>query len=163
MPRALSTAAITSAFNQEGGDAVFLTLLEIDRVTDLLDPIRVVNNLQNVTHGGHTYLACAFGIALPAEQDDGAPQQVRLRIDNVDRAIVEGIRLLTGPPTVTLTVVLAATPDTIEAGPFVMTLRDTEYDALEVSGALASDDILGDSFPQHAFSASNHPGLVAAA
>lgn len=157
MPRTLSAAARQSMFAQEGGAAVFLVLLEITG-PGIVTPIRVVNDMQNVTHGGDLYLAAAFIISLPTEQEEIA-QQVRLRIDNVDQSIVEGVRLLTGPPTVTMTVVLAATPDTIEAGPFTFTLRNAEYNAFEVVGTLAYEDILSESYPEDAFTPALFPGM----
>jgi hypothetical protein len=161
MPRALSSDALAAIFAQETGtDKVFLLLLELAHAS--ITPIRVVNNMQPVTFDGHTWVACAFGIALPPEQDE-KPPQVRLRIDNVDRLIVEGVRLLTGPATATLRVVFedpgAPGSATLEAGPFVFTLRGVEYDALEVVGTLAYEDILNDEYPQDAFTPALYPGL----
>lgn len=156
MPRTLSAAARAAMFAQETG-SVFLLLLDIAG-TGLPAPVRVVNNMQPITHAGNVYQAGAFGITLPPEEDD-RPPEVRLQIDNVDQAIVEGVRLLTGPPTVTLRVVLAESPDVIECGPFDFTLRGAEYDAAMVTGTLMFQDILNESFPTDAFTPANFPGL----
>src|SRR5262245_14011819 len=156
MPRSLSAVARAAVFAQEGGAAVFLALLDI--VGPGMPTIRVVNDMQPLTHGGNVYQACAFLITLPSEQSD-EPPEVRLRIDNVDQAIVEGVRLLTGPPTVTLTIVLAGSPDVVEAGPFDFTLRSAEFTAEEVVGTLAYQDILNESYPTAAFTPANFPNL----
>jgi hypothetical protein len=156
MPRALSNAARTAMFNQEGGAAVFLVVLTISHPS--MSPIRVVNDMVSIVHLGNTYQAAAFGITLPAEVDE-RPPQVRLRIDNVDRSIVLGVRLLDSPATVTMTVILAATPNTIEAGPFVFVLRDTDYDALTVTGTLSYEDILNETYPKDRFTPIVWPGM----
>lgn len=161
MPRSLSTAAREAMFQQEGGPRVFLAALEIAHAS--IQTIRVVNNMELVIYGGNTYLAAAFMITLPAEHDE-RPPEVRLRIDNVDRQIVEGVRLLSGPATVTLLVLLVefGVAATLEAGPFIFTLRSVEYDAMEVVGVLAFEDILNDSFPKDSFTPGLYPGLFKA-
>jgi len=95
---------------------------------------------------------------LPAEFDDQLPT-VQLQIDNVDRRIMEGVRALTSAPAVTLEVVLASAPDTVEAGPFAFTLKAADYDALVISGTLAFEDVLNEPYPQYAFTPGSFPGL----
>jgi hypothetical protein len=56
-------------------------------------------------------------------------------------------------------VVLASSPDTVEAGPFTMTLVAAEYDALVVTGELAFEDVLNEPFPGHGYIPSEYPGL----
>ena len=47
---------------------------------------------------------------------------VSLTVDNTDLEVNEKIRSLVGAPTVTFMVVLASSPNTVEAGPFDMRL-----------------------------------------
>jgi hypothetical protein len=84
---------------------------------------------------------------------------VTLSIDNVDRQIVNAVRALTGPPTVTVSVVLASSPNTIEAGPYQMTLRDASYDSLVVSGTLSVEDMMNEPYPVDLMTPANFPGL----
>jgi|SRR6185369_14808919 len=156
MPRALSTAAKQAIYAQETGEA-FLMLLTISHAA-LSPSLRFVNNTVDVTSRGNAYLGWPFQLALPAEFDDQLPV-VQLQIDNVDRRIMEGVRALTTAPAVTLEVVLASSPDTVEAGPFSFSLKSAEYDALVVVGVLAFEDVLNEPYPQHTFTPGKFPGL----
>jgi hypothetical protein len=64
-----------------------------------------------------------------------------LRIDNVDRRVVQTIRSITAPPTVTLEVILASAPNNVEVSFTNMTLRNAQYDSSTVSGELTFDAI----------------------
>lgn len=135
----ISQRALGASFAQETGE-VFLILLQIDHAS-LSQPIRVVNNNENLTSAGALYVAFPFEIELPGEDGD-RPANARLRIDNVDRTIVNTLRAINSPPTVTVRVVLAATPDTIELEMAGLTLRNATYDAATVTGDLAFEQIM---------------------
>jgi hypothetical protein len=156
MPRTVSAVA-RAALNAPQTDQVFLALLTIAHA-NLPTPIRVVNDMVNLTSRGDEYIAYPFNIDLPGESEDELPR-VRLTIDNVDRQLVEAVRTLTTPPTITLEVVLASSPDTVEAGPFPFTLRSAEYDAFVVTGDLAFEDVLNEGFPAHSFTPNAFTGL----
>ena len=121
-------------------------------------PLRFVSDIVNHVSRGDEYLGWPFRIALPAEKDDEL-SSVQIEIDNVDRRIMEGIRRLTTAPTVTLEVVLASQPDTLEAGPFVFALRATDYTAFSISGTLAYEDILNEPWPQYLMTPATDPGI----
>jgi hypothetical protein len=155
MPRQLSTRG-AAAVTAENSSEVMLHLLEINH--DMLaEPIYVVNNFEDIVSNGNTYIAFPFDIALPDESD--APPQVQLQIDNVDRSIIQVLRGLATPATVTLKLVLASTPDTIEAGPFTLLLRNIEFDNQTITGTLMPEDILNAPYPYQIFSPTTHPGL----
>lgn len=156
MSRTLSLAA-RKAVNAQETDEVFLLLLTLDH-EDITEPIRVVNNTVDIVSQGETYIAYPFEIALP-DEDAESVARVTLRIDNVDRKIVKSLRSISSPLSVGLEVVMAASPDTVEAGPFNMTLVSAEYDALTVTGELAFEDVLNEPFPGHAYVPSDYPGL----
>ena len=149
--------AARQAINAEATEQVFLLLLNIDH-EDLAEPIRVVNNTEDITSRGDLYAAYPFEIALPGE-DPESVARVSLRIDNVDRQIVQSLRAVQAPLAVALEVVLAASADTVEAGPFNMTLVSAEYDAFVVTGELAFEDVLNEPFPGHSYIPSEYPGL----
>lgn len=157
MPRTLSSTARRALFAQETGE-VFLLLLTISHPS-LAQPIRVVNNSEDVTSGGWVYQRFPFELALPPETED-APPTVQLRIANADRQIVQAVRSLSGAAmTVDLSVVLASSPDTVEAGPYRFTLRDVSYNAAIVEGTLRFEDVLNEPFPADSFTPARFPGM----
>lgn len=157
MPRPLSTPAIRALFASQTGEA-FIVLLTLSHPT-LANPIRVCSDGQALISNGNTYVAFPFRISLPAEVE-GAPPTTELEIDNVDRSIVKAVREATGEPIqISMSVVLASSPNTIEAGPFDFTLRNVEYDASVVRGQLQYEDILNEPYPGDTMTPSRFPGL----
>jgi hypothetical protein len=153
----LSVAAKRAVFAPESGEA-FIILLTIEH-PDIADgPIRLARNMVDIVSGGNTYLACPFEVDLPDQREDQL-SRVTLRVDNVDRRIVLAVRQIATPPTVTLEVVLGSSPNTVEAGPFVFTLREVDYNALVVEGQLMFEDVLNERYPAHTFSPTFFPGL----
>ena len=140
------------AYAQQTNEVV-LVILEIDH-DDLAAPIRVVNNTENITSGGDEYLAAGFDIKLP--DDDG---KTTISVCNVDRIMVQAIRSISSRPTVTISVILASDPDTIEVGPYIMELSEVSYDAFTVTGTLTFDNFLDEPFPGDKFNPGIFPGL----
>lgn len=135
--RTLSTAATQSLADEDTGE-VWLVLLSLSH-PDLGEPLRVVNNTEDIVSGGHTFYALPFDLELP---DDGPePGVARLRIDNVSREIVTLVRSIVAPPTVTIDVVLADQPDTSELTITHLTLREVRYSAAHVMGTLYFEDV----------------------
>jgi hypothetical protein len=152
----LSAAALQAVLAQQTGE-VFLACLTITH-PELATPIRIVNDRQNLMRAAGTYIAFPFECPMPDSDDQKLPQ-VEIRIDNVDRSITSALRGLAGKPTVTLEIVLADSPDTVEAGPFPFSLFDATYSALVVQGRLAFEDMLNEPFPKDSFTPSLFPGL----
>lgn len=152
----VSATAKAALFAQETDEA-FLPLLTVEH-EDLDQPYHFVDNPVNVVSRGRTYLGFPFQVDLPP-QDPDRPPRVRLTIDNVDRRIVQALRAIDTPPTITLEIVLASDPDTVEAGPFVMTLANADYDAVQIEGDLAHQDVLNEPFPGDTFNPAAFPGL----
>ena len=143
----------------EQTDEVFLACVTIDHPS-MATPIRVVNDTQDLARSAGTFTAFPFEITLPPDTDDTAVPQVQLSIDNVDRQIVDAIRGLSSAPSVTLEVVMASSPDTVEAGPFAFELTNAQYDALVVTGTLGyEDDLLNQPFPADTFTPGNSAGV----
>lgn len=151
----VSTAGVAS-INAEQTEEAWLVLMVISHPS-LAQPIRVVNNPVNITSGGNVYLAAAFNVTLP---DDGeSVPVVTLEIDNVDRGIMDAARAISTPPTCSIFVVISSTPNTIEAGPFDMTMSDVNYSAAKISATLIYEDLLNEPFPAPSFNAVLFPGL----
>ena len=111
MPRTLSTVAVNAALAQENPDP-FLVLLAISH-PNMPEPLRVVNNTEEIVSNGKTYVPFPFEVVLGMDDAEQLPE-VRLTIDNVERALVETIRLAQDAPKVSLRVVLASQPSVVE-------------------------------------------------
>jgi hypothetical protein len=84
-------------------------------------------------------------------------RQTNVGIDSAQT--VKSLRTVSSPLAVELEVVMASSPDIVEAGPFNMALVTAEYDALTVNGELAFEDVLNEPFPGHAYVPGDYPGL----
>ena len=156
--RALSSTA-KGAIVASNTTQVALALVEINH-TDLGSPIRVVNNTANITSNGNVYTAFPFFIELP-DDDEEQLANVTLQIDNVDRTIVTAVRSMSNleQPTATLSIILAGSPNTIEAGPFYFTIKNCSYDKNSVWAELAYEDILNERFPKDSQTPQLVPGM----
>ena len=144
-------------FAQETGE-VFLMCLTLSH-PDLATPIRVVHNNENITRTAGVHYASFFEMNLPEEVAGSIPQ-VTLAIENVDRSITDSIRLLSGRVAVTMDVVLASSPNVVEAGPFNFSLLSASFNVQSVQGRLGfEDDVLNQGFPADTFTPVNSSGL----
>lgn len=155
MPRVVSAPMRGAAYAQETGEAAPV-LITIDHA-DLAAPIQVTSDAVDTLSRGDTYIAFPFRVTLPDDTEEGA--RARLEIDNVDRQIVQAVRAVSSPPSVRVEVVLASTPDLVEAGPFDFQLEEARYDALVVSGELAFEPVLDLAVPGDVMSPGLFPGL----
>ena len=78
---------------------------------------------------------------LPPEKDDQIGS-ARLTIDAVDLSIIQAIRSIQSPASVSIALALADQPDMTEVDYGTYTWRNLSYNSLTVSGDLAYDDIL---------------------
>lgn len=152
----VSNTLISSAFAQETTD-VWLVLLTINHST-LSEPIRVVNNTENITSNSELFVGFPFEITLPDNREGAAPS-AQLAIDNVSREIGLAIRTMTSAASVTIQVVRAAAPDTIEIEWPYFTLRNVKMNANSVSGDLVFEDFVSEPYPAGRFVPSYFPGL----
>ncbi len=136
------SAPATAALVAEETDEVFLDLIIIEH-EELATPIRVVRNVEDVEIDGETYAGLPFEIELPDEGE--RPGDLMLTIDNVDRRIVNTIRSIQSPPTVTYRLVLASQPEVIEYEAAGLTLRDCTYDVAQVRGYMRYEPLVTES------------------
>jgi len=151
----VSPAFKAAVFAQETSEA-FLVLLTIDH-DDFVEPLRFTSNGVDTVSNGDTFLAFPFRFIPPS--DDDSDQQAKLEIDNVDRRIVEAIRRLSSPPTISVNLVRESAPDTIEVEFPEFLLQGVKYDRLVVSGTLSVESLDNDPIPAHSFMPSFFPGL----
>lgn len=155
MSRSLSTTAKQAIFAQSTSE-VFVTLLTLSH-TDFAQTIRVAGNWEDVVSNGNTFTAYPFEIDLPGE-DDEALSKVDLLITNVDKLIVDEVRSIASPIDLTLEIVLASDPDTIEAS-FAMKVRHIEGDAHILKATCNFEDLLNEAFPAHTYTPIDYPAL----
>lgn len=105
------------------------------------------------------YLPYPFQINLPTQSDEEIPE-VTLTVDNTDLEVNDQLRVLVGEPSVRFMVVLASTPDTVEAGPFDMKLASAHATTDSITGALTQEQaFFSQEVPGQRFLPSNSPGL----
>jgi len=156
MSRSLSAAARRGVFAQSTGE-VYLTTLTITHAA-LAVAIRVVNDTTDLVRQGQTFVGFPFRIHLPPDVEDRIVQ-VQLEIDNVDRRIGTALAGITGRPKVRLEVVLAASPETVEVGPYIFGLAEIEIDAMVVRGTLTYAPLLERRIPRDSQDPLRFPGM----
>jgi hypothetical protein len=167
MSRSVSQAALSDLYARVS-ESAFLPFLHIDHV-DLAAPIRLVYNTANVERTGQggedpdgtstvTYQHFPFDVNPPPQEPDQL-SEVDLSVSNVDRRIVHAVRSLDSAPEVTFFMVRGGDPNTIEAGPWAFSLKDTRWDQIQVRGRLGFPEILDEPFPAHTYNPIDFPGL----
>lgn len=156
MPRDTSLT-FRNAVNAPQTGEVLLSLVTIEHET-IAEPIRLVNDRENITSRGNVYTACGFGILPPQETAERLPTS-SMWIDNIDRTLTEAVRSITTPATVTLELILASNPDYVEAGPFIFRMERIDMNAEQIVGQLAFEDILNETIPAERVTPSTFPGV----
>lgn len=148
---------IQSAFAQETNE-VYLILVTVDH-DDISTPIRAVNNNVDIVSNGNTYVAFPHQVILPDDREESAPR-AKLIMDNTSREIVTEIRLISTAPTVTIQVVRAADPDTLEAFWSDFILKNVKWNRSNISGELMHEQIELEAFPKGTFNPAEAPGML---
>jgi len=159
MTRQISADGIKELFSDETGH-VFLYLMEIDHA-NMPSPIRVVDNNEDITHNGNTYLAFPFEITLASDTEENIPT-VNLKFDNIDRRIIDDIRSITTAPDIELEVVRVDEAGNVstEIGPSTFKMNKVNYDSLTITAELGYEaDYLNEPAVKDRFDPAVAPGL----
>jgi hypothetical protein len=152
---------VSNSFKAEAfastSDEPYLILLTITQ-TDLSAPLRLVDDNANITSNGNLFTAFPFNMELP-DNREGASPRARVSIDGTSREITEAIRTMQTAASISIEVVRASVPDTIELTWPSFNLRNVKWDAGRVSGDLVSEELEVEPFPIWQFSPANAPGL----
>jgi len=154
--RELSDQAIREIFAEETGE-VFLTLLEIDDPS-LNEVIYAVNNTVDVIHNFNVYKAFPFEITLPTSDGETLPV-MRIRISNVSVALVELIRKMRDPITITIKVVMASSPNDIKIKVEHMRLRNASINMQTIEFSVMEPNFLSSSWPAHTYNQGQYRGV----
>jgi hypothetical protein len=158
--RIVSATALHAMLAQETGE-VFLTALTLNH-SSFSSPLLFVNDQVALARTAGTFQPCAFLINLPNEEEDQVPQ-VQITLDNIDRSVLQKIRTISAErPTVMMEIVLASSPNTVEAGPFNFAILNINYDVGTIQGTIGfEDDFLSIAFPGDTYTPTNSKGLFA--
>jgi len=155
--REVSQTFLQASLAQNTAEVV-LPFVKIEHPS-FVDPIRLTFNTESIVRADGEYKPYGFKINLPTQSEDEIPK-MQMEVDNTDLEVNDAIRTITGAPTVTFDVALASSPDTAEAGPFVMNLQDARADAQTITGTLGYEmDIFSQQVPAQQYLPTNEPGL----
>lgn len=154
MANELSTAAKIQLFAQESPDP-FLTLITLSNETFTA---RLVNNSVDVVSRGFTYTAFPMKIRLPI--DDGeSTRDVAIDFDNASLDLITNLRSVSGNIGVTIEMILASMPDTVQMSIEDLLISTITYDATKISARLIMDSFLAIEMTSERYNPNNFPGL----
>lgn len=157
MPKSHS-AAYHRTINATSAAESPLLLLEIDH-PGFSQPVRVVNDTQDLVSNGATYVAIQFHCKLPDDREGQMPR-AEIAIDNVGRELVEPLEATNGGEgaTVRIMEVLRSAPNTIE-WEATLDLKSVSFAQMTVSGQLGYEEILNRPAVLLAYRPDVAPGL----
>lgn len=156
LARDVSAAFAQAFFRSETGEAPIVLLTVFHKL--LPEPIYLCLNSEPITSRGNEHLPHPFAPQFLEQHPDRAPQ-VTITVDNVERGIVQAIRLADTPPEIVLEVVLADTPDTVEMGTPRMQWRQSSWTVTSLTGTIEGPSVHHRRFPAHQFSPRWVPGI----
>ncbi len=104
------------------------------------------------------FLWIVASAVIPGDADD-APAQALIVLENIDSAMAELLRSFTAPPSVAMAVVLASSPDLVEAEWIGLQITSAEITAGEITLTLSRDEIEMEPFPAGRMTRMRFPGL----
>lgn len=133
------------------------TLLTTFEHSTLSAPIRISSDNKDTfevlgiqTRGtvsrGNNYVFTPLDIILP-DDVEGTISQAQLSIDNVAREIMDEIRNMADSPVITMEVVLASSPDSLEAVYSGFELVDVNANAIVITGTITLGNFLSEPYP----------------
>lgn len=162
------------ALDAEGSTEIEVALILIEH-PDLAAPIRLsTDNTERLTDDPLTYgtrsnwrganpvtdpyLWVVASAVLPGDAED-APATAQIALENLDAEMVELVRSFTDPATISIAVVMAGTPDLIEAEWSGLQLVSADINAGEITLSISRDEVELEPFPPGRMTRLNFPGL----
>lgn len=165
MSRPLSNSAKAAMYAQSTSE-VFIMLVTIDHPS-FTTPVRVASDpyellpeagVRGVISRGMEFLYLPFSVELPSQDDTGVAK-ARISVDNISREIVAAVRRANSALSITIEIVLASDPDTLEVAIEDFRLDRVTYDAFTVSGDISIEYFDLEPFPSRRFTPSDFPGI----
>jgi hypothetical protein len=125
----------------------------------LVTPIRIVNDTQDLVHNGNTFFAVAFRIRFPDDISRSVPQ-VPISIDNVGREMTQFLEQSAGGKGSQFRImqVMRDTPNIVEQE-YTLTLAGVRQNMLEISASLSYENFLDIPALAATFTPETAPGL----
>lgn len=167
MSRPPITDATWQALLSQETNAVFPKLLEIniDQAGDgNWSCIYLTDNntdlVSNVQDGltDRTYISFPFALALPGSSP-GQVQSVQLSVTNVSRELIDYVRSVVVPMTISITIINASEPNIILARHEDYVWRNLRYDAMTIVGDISTENFLSEPYPGDLMAPYLMPGL----
>ncbi|GJE00540.1 DUF1833 domain-containing protein [Methylobacterium isbiliense] len=166
MPRLISLNA-RQAVNAPCTDQVPVVLTEI-RHSTLVTPLRLATDwtvrvsteplVYGFRHGGNVYEFIQMSAIWPDDQDRTAPKTT-LVFANVTRDMVAPLRAILDPVYVDLTIVMADTPDVVEARYTNLRGIRGSWDASQVPLDISREPLTSEPMPAGRMTKARFPGL----
>lgn len=123
------------------------------RISETADEV-----VYGVTSNSQDFVFLPMEISLPTEEEAQAPR-CSIVLRDVTRYVIPIVRTIVGPPTVKMELVLAKTPDTVEASFSGFYISNFSYNADSVTADLSMIDYEREPFPMHSFTPAYFPGM----
>jgi len=123
-----------------------------------IDPLRYGTRSTWQSDGSQIHWFVLLATQLPDDQED-QPQAATIVVEVVDHDIAALLRSTTSRATVDVAVVLASSPDTIEAEWLGLELVTAEGDAGEIKLSISRDPITSEPYPGRRMTRNVMPGL----
>ena len=107
---------------------------------------------------GNTYNFLPIGLVMPDDSDQ-TPPAMKLVLDNVMRDAIPLLRSISTPATVTIEMVLASAPDTVEVAWTGFDLVNVDYNDGSISADLTINALVTEPYPAGSFTPSGFGGL----
>lgn len=135
-----------------------IMLMEIAH-SALTEPVRVVNDTEDITSNGELYIACPFRYVLPDDFEGQIPK-AKISIDNVGKDLMYWIETSNGGngSVVTFKQIMRSRPDLVEAE-IEMQLQSVSATMKEISAELGYENLLSKPAVSMAYRPENSPGL----
>ncbi|MFO1038157.1 MAG: DUF1833 family protein [Geminicoccaceae bacterium] len=154
MARSLSSVMARALAGQETAE-IPLVLLTIEH-PELTPALRLVRNTVDIVSRGESFTAFACDVTLP-DDVEGVSPRASLLLDNTSLELVEMIRSLRQTPEVTIELVLASSPDTVEVAWRAFVVEEARWDARTIELPLQLVETQLEQIPAHQFTPGNFP------
>lgn len=163
MPNTNLTENAKAAMTAPETAEVLLNLLTI--YYDGVAALRVVDDKQQITSNGQTFVPCGFTVLLPDQSSDGN-KTCRLQIDNADISIYKAIKSASinsvnkkKKITCDVAVIMASDPDNYIEGPLTFALRNINATVKAITGELYDLYMSDRKFSALTYNPEDFPGM----
>jgi len=169
MPRSISLLLLEELYAPRTGE-IPLLFLELDH-PELIDPIRVVNDIIDYVYLTNTYVGCPFAFNLISDSEN-RPPRAQISIQNVDRNIGNTLINISDTIDIKLTIVASnqfnltvdprveiSSPSVIEYEADFLTLKNVSVNVGTIKGTIESFDFTREPWPFVRATKERLPGL----